>query len=151
MNDTSDTSDFLGNTKPKRPIRGRAWCLTINNYTDNDIKLVKDTFSRYIIGKEVAPTTNTRHLQIYGTFINARTFLSLKKVFPTAHIAKAKGSDRQNFVYCSKDDDYETNFTNKLEDYKTFQENLRLIYDIDLDMNAEDEWLAYAVERDLLP
>lgn len=43
--------------------RSYAWVITVNNYTDDDIRSM-DTIQaeRVICGKEVAPTTGTPHL-----------------------------------------------------------------------------------------
>lgn len=44
-------------------IRGRSWCFTHNNYTEEDV-LRYDSLKceRIVVGKEVAPTTGTPHL-----------------------------------------------------------------------------------------
>lgn len=85
--------------------RSRAWCFTLNNYTDVDEKALNEIECQYIIyGKEIAPTTNTPHLQGYIYFKNAITFNSIKKKLPNkCHIEKAKGSPQENVKYCSKE------------------------------------------------
>jgi len=85
--------------------RFRAWCFTINNYSDNDIISLKRNIKyRYIIlGDEIAPTTGTKHIQGYVYLANAITFESLKKKLPSGtHIEQAKGNFSKNKEYCSK-------------------------------------------------
>lgn len=85
--------------------RSRAWCFTLNNYTEVDEKTIDDIECQYCIyGKEIAPTTNTIHLQGYIYFTNAITFNSIKKKLPNkCHIEKAMGSPQDNVKYCSKE------------------------------------------------
>lgn len=56
----------------------------------------------------------TPHIQGYVRFKNQKGFKALKKLLPTAHFEKAKGSDRDNFKYCSKEGDFKANFSPKL-------------------------------------
>lgn len=85
--------------------RSRAWCFTLNNYTDVDEKTIDEIECQYFIyGKEIAPTTKTPHLQGYIYFTNAITFNSIKKKLPNkCHIEKSKGSPQDNVKYCSKE------------------------------------------------
>lgn len=96
---------FLGNTIPKIMSRSRRYCVTVNNYDDEkDIAQITSTFPKCIIGAEVAPTTGTKHLQIYLELVNGKTLTALKKDLPDgAHIEKAKGNREQNREYCSKE------------------------------------------------
>lgn len=91
-------------------IRSRAWCFTLNNYTDDMIEMVNavSSISTYLIyGKEIAPNTGTPHLQGYIYFQNAKTFLKMKKLMPEGtHLEVAKGDPTDNKKYCSKEGDY---------------------------------------------
>lgn len=117
---TSNTSD-LGNTSLSQ-IRSRRWCFTLNNYTnaeyDTILKYCIDTQSQYIIGKEVGEN-NTPHLQCYFEFKNARSLATLKGINNRAHYEKAKGTKKDNFIYCSKEHNYISNI-----DILTFQEKI---------------------------
>ena len=63
--------------------RSRSWCLTISNYTEDDIARVKGLKYKYIIiGDEIAPETETPHLQIYVNMKDATPFKTLKKKAP---------------------------------------------------------------------
>lgn len=86
-------------------IRSRGWCFTINNPTDDDQEVLirlKDDARYMIVGSEVG-ADGTPHFQGYVFFPSQRTFSSLKKKLPRAHIEKARGNPAQNRQYCSKD------------------------------------------------
>lgn len=107
--------ETLGNTKPKSPpnkrIRSRKWCITVNNWTEEIYGTMTQEFKKgkFIIGKEVGEEKKTPHLQAYIEYKNPIEFSRLKKLFPTAHIEKAKGNTKQNYDYCSKEGNFETN------------------------------------------
>lgn len=89
--------------------RYRAWVITINNYTEEDVEGLENYFKTCvyaIYGKEIAPTTGTPHLQAYAYSRNALTCKSLSKKLPRARLAPAKGSAEDNQIYCSKAKDY---------------------------------------------
>lgn len=115
--------------------RVRRWCMTLNNYSSDELYNVQSEFDNfngcnYIIGKEVGEE-GTPHLQIYVDFKGGRTFSRMKKINDRLHIEPAKGSFKQNIVYCSKDGDYITNIKN-IEDIKAEP-------DEDEDSELEDE------------
>lgn len=119
------SQQVLGNTKPKpcasnKRIRSRKWCLTINNWSDDEYKkcvsMSQDSLY-YIIGQE--GEEKTKHLQIYFEFKNQVDLSKIKKELPRAHIEKAKGSRKKNYEYCSKEKNFITNI-----DLRTFQEKL---------------------------
>lgn len=82
--------------------RSRTWCLTINNYTPENIETLKCLKTVYIIVGDEIGENKTPHLQIYFRKKSQTKFSSIKKLFPTAHIEVAKGTDLQNREYCSK-------------------------------------------------
>ena len=85
--------------------KARSYCLTINNWTPEHVETLKQEKYKYLlIGNEIAPTTNTPHLQVYISYPNPRSFNAIKNSFPTAHIEIANGTPEQNKAYCSKDD-----------------------------------------------
>lgn len=88
--------------------RHRAWCFTINNWTESDyfaVMLLAKEAKYAIVGKEVGEK-GTPHLQGYVKLHNACAFNSIKKYLPKAHIEVAEGSDQQNFNYCSKENNF---------------------------------------------
>jgi len=87
--------------------RKRAWFITINNPTEEDVttslKYVNNSLYG-IIGNETAPTTGTKHIHVYFRLKDAITWQNIKKKLPTAKIEVAKGDDAHNKIYCSKEE-----------------------------------------------
>lgn len=87
----------------------RAWCFTLNNYTEEQItslsSIVKLKCQYIVFGKEVAPTTQMKHLQGFVYFKNATSFSSVKKKFFNAHLEPAI-YNQASIKYCKKDDDF---------------------------------------------
>lgn len=106
-------SEDLGNTKTKSRSCNEAkkWVFTWNNYhkTDNWKNMLQDMINskckKAIYGEEIAPTTNTPHLQ--GAIeLNKKarpTTLGLPK---SIHWEVMKGNWEDNEQYCSKDNKY---------------------------------------------
>lgn len=100
---TQNTNDTTtnGNTSS---IRGRNWALTINNWTDtekNELEqFIKNECESGIFQPEIGEE-GTPHLQTYLNFKNARTFTSIKKAFPRAHIEKVRNIKAYE-NYCKK-------------------------------------------------
>jgi len=88
--------------------RSRKFVFTLNNYTDEHQRLLREAGFRYIIwGREVAPTTETRHLQGYVYLRSASTMSTMRRKICGAHIEIARGSNKQCIDYCKKDGDFE--------------------------------------------
>nr|QXP07708.1 MAG: replication associated protein [Arizlama virus] len=86
--------------------QARAYCFTINNWSDHDFDQMQALEYRYLImGKEVGEN-GTPHLQGYIYFENKKSFRQVKQMHVTAHWEVAQGSVEQNFLYCSKDCDF---------------------------------------------
>lgn len=98
------------NLQPKPIGKSRKYCFTINNYESKVIDNLMEQWNKdkYIMGREVGES-GTPHIQGYVEFANPRSFNALKKIIPTAHIEKAKGSRKDNYIYCAKDGDFESN------------------------------------------
>lgn len=86
----------------------RRYCFTLNNYTDNDWKeLTGDIpwITFICIAKEIAPTTNTPHLQGYFEMKHQKTITAIKKQLDycqNIHLEEAIASADKNIKYCSK-------------------------------------------------
>ncbi|UUG66207.1 replication associated protein [Calfel virus LSF31_cyc880] len=85
----------------------RRFVFTLNNYSDEEVKKAEafiTTFCKYgIFGKEIAPTTNTPHLQGFCNLLKPMRFSTIKKHLNSrVHLEKAAGSDLDNKTYCSK-------------------------------------------------
>lgn len=131
--DTVETQGGLGNTKTK-PLRARGWCFTLNNYTDEEFKILESyghTHTlRFIIGKEEAPTTGTKHLQGYYYHKNARTIKQMKEINNRMHLEKSRGSPEDNFTYCSKGGEFIQKGFEKKECFKdAMKQKLLLKYE----------------------
>lgn len=91
--------------------RSRKWVFTLNNYTDEDIKYFSESDLKTplycIIGKEVAPSTGTPHLQGFLEYKNKVSFkeLRLNILRPRCRIEMANGTAQHNKAYCGKDGD----------------------------------------------
>lgn len=87
----------------------RAICFTLNNYTDEQVHTIKAYGYKYLVfGYELAPTTQTPHLQGYICWPNPRSVDAfIEAVSKTLHITVAKGSAEDNRVYCTKDGKFE--------------------------------------------
>lgn len=94
-------------------LRSRAWCFTINNYTQDQIEQLKSLTTkskgapRYLIfGKEIAPTTGTPHLQGYIYRDSQYKWSQLMRVTNFSWLKPAKGTAIDNEKYCTKDADF---------------------------------------------
>lgn len=83
--------------------KARAYCFTLNNYTDNEKKEMEQYFynSEYLFGEEIGES-GTPHLQGCVRFPNPVSFEKLKKQFPRAHWEKCKNW-KASIAYCKKD------------------------------------------------
>lgn len=92
--------------------RSRTWCFTINHYsaeTEDDLdtvieKLVGLGSVHMVIGKETGDS-GTPHLQGFVRFKNQKTFSSMKKLLPRAHIESCF-SEVGSIQYCKKGGDF---------------------------------------------
>lgn len=105
---TSRTQRVVGNTKTTT-LRSRAWCWTLNNYTDEEYEKLKtfghNNTEKFVIGKEVGEL-GTPHLQGYYYFKHPQRLNRLKEINTRIHWERSKGSAEQNLKYCSKDGDF---------------------------------------------
>lgn len=101
------TLDIFGGGNIETPPsikKNRKYCFTLNNYSEQDVEHLKNgVFYNFIIfGKEIAPTTGTKHLQGYIELPNARFMKGLTKDMPRCSFKDARGTAEQNITYCSK-------------------------------------------------
>jgi hypothetical protein len=97
------------------PKKNRNWCFTINNWELlsthllNDVKARLSAAKYWVMGREVSPSTGTKHLQGFVQYHNAVYFNGVKKDLEGtgAHIEPCKGTALQNMDYCKKDGDFE--------------------------------------------
>jgi len=80
---------------------------TLPNYTKAEVEALRTFECKWMcFGKEVCPTTGTKHLQGAVLFRNQIRFGTLKKklAFKRAWIAPMLGTPEQSLKYCSKED-----------------------------------------------
>lgn len=102
-----------GNTKCRR-IRARGWCFTINNPISEDFEIlahIKYNLPeiQYCFGLEGTTADKTTHIQGFVYFQHPQEFKKVKSVFDRGHIEKAKGNKKQNYNYCSKEGNFDSN------------------------------------------
>lgn len=94
--------------------RVRGFCLTINNYSNDEFESIKNKLTKeyqddkvvyYVIGREIGKT-GTPHLQMFVYYKNARSFSAVKKQYTRAHIEMMAGTAQQASDYCKEDGDY---------------------------------------------
>lgn len=93
------------------PTAKKAYCFTLNNYSDEEYNFLIGAFKNectyYCVGKEVG-NSGTPHLQGYAMFKKSYRFNTIKnRFFARAHLEYAKGSAESNRTYCSKDGVFE--------------------------------------------
>jgi len=82
-----------------------AFCFTLNNYNDLEIQSLDENEFKYtylLYGYEIAPKTGTPHLQGYMQFKFCKRRDTLSRINPRIRWAEAKGSDEDNWTYCTK-------------------------------------------------
>lgn len=103
--------------------RSARWVFTIQHYTPDVIDSLRSLADTpkvvfLVYGKEVAPTTNTPHLQGYIEY-NDRKRLGYvcKDLGGKAHCEPAYGDFYSNLRYCTKEGDFWMSDTSLLESY----------------------------------
>jgi len=85
--------------------RSRGWVFTWNNYGDDWRAVLDGVQCVYIVaGKEIAPTTDTAHLQGYVYFRHPQRAAGVRRSLPGSHVESAKGTPLQCDTYCRKED-----------------------------------------------
>lgn len=92
-----------------RDSRHRCWVFTWNNppmvLIDWEVLGTPLNRSTYLVYQlEAAATTGTLHYQGYVCFKQGVTLNAMRRDFPGARLAPAKGTPEKNFTYCTKDD-----------------------------------------------
>lgn len=89
--------------------RQQSWCFTLNNYTEDEHETLLKALEEckyFIVGKEVGDG-GTPHLQGFAVFPRRYYFNVVRdKLGHRIHLEGARGTARQNRVYCSKGGDF---------------------------------------------
>lgn len=106
---------------PLAKLQARKFVFTINNFTEEQwatsLTLTEKFPDFYwCVGKEIAPTTGTPHIQGYVNFNGPRkSALWVQKCFNghkpedpgyVGYVKPAKGTDQANRIYCNKEGDF---------------------------------------------
>lgn len=87
--------------------KSRAWCYTLNNYTEEERDAVRALACQYNVFGYERGEGGTPHLQGYLHLDGPRRLSAVKKMMPRAHLEPRKGTVDQAVEYCKKDGDYE--------------------------------------------
>ncbi len=91
------------------------WCFTLNNYNEAAQNAIctlladADIVKYGVYGREVAPTTNTPHLQGFCIFHQRYRLGGVRALFEPygVHLEAARGTSKEASDYCKKDGDFE--------------------------------------------
>lgn len=104
--------------------RGLYWLFTINNYTENELVILRNIVSTnddvnfVCFGLEVAPTTGTPHVQGYVQLCERKRKGQVCTLLGgRARVALASGSSEDNRKYCSKTRDQDETPNEIYEEY----------------------------------
>lgn len=90
------------------PVKYYAFTYHCDSFEDA-IVTVKTWPTKYcLVGKEICPTTGQKHLQGYCGFEEPKRLTQLKKLNNEVHWEPAEGTYAENWVYCTKDGDFES-------------------------------------------
>jgi len=138
----SGTTSASGSKKKKRKKKHKAddeknakvhWCYTLNNYTEEEIKLIRDhdgkSFAYHIFGREVGGDNGTPHLQGYFQLHKKKRLGGVKKLLGInrIHLESMRGTPQEASDYCEKDDKSPHRFGNlaasrKRDPFKPFMD-----------------------------
>jgi len=98
--------------KKKQCSASKRWCFTLNNYDESDIPKIMSRCTKYVIGREKGEECGTPHLQGYVEFSSRKRPLKMFEDIHdgSIHWESARGTRADNLAYCTKDNNYETNF-----------------------------------------
>lgn len=88
-----------------------SWCLTLNNYSEEDVALLKQHIEGSnckfaIFGKEGGKENKTPHIQGFVHYKTRYSLNGLKRILgPRWHLEAARGTDEENERYCTKEGD----------------------------------------------
>ena len=89
-------------------VKSRNWAGTLNNWTEEEhAALLATPGVKYIcIGKEIAPTTGTPHLQMCIYFTGLKRLKTMKEMNPRANWGTLISTQELLAKYCQKDGDF---------------------------------------------
>lgn len=104
---TETKADIFNYCSEDKPTNGvKAWCMTINNFTEEDEQHCRDEECSCIVFGREKTGTGVPHLQIHVRYKKTKRFGAMKKNWPTAHIEQCIETEAA-WNYCLKELDYE--------------------------------------------
>ena len=108
MSDLEQSGTVDGNTESpleekKTQKKARKWCMTLNNYTESEIKEILEQWNKekaYMVQEEKG---ETEHLQGCVWMKNPRSLVSMKKINGRAHWEVCKNW-KKSVKYCQKEE-----------------------------------------------
>lgn len=94
---------------PPRMAPRKNYCLTIypDHEADPRTKWDPDRMTYLVVGNETCPETNRAHYQCYVQYIKKVRMTTVKEDFGrTVHVEASRGSDEDNYNYCTKEGDF---------------------------------------------
>lgn len=96
--------------KKKQISPAKSWCFTLNNWTESEyssiVPILRSKCDKWVLGKEIGEECGTPHIQGFLRFKTKARPLSVFNFTDRIIWKKCKGSDNDNFKYCTKDKDY---------------------------------------------
>lgn len=112
---TPDSEEEIINTKKEV----KKFCFTLNNYSEEETKnLVNIAVSvlncKYVFGFEIGEECGTPHIQGFLMLEKKKSWDSVRKTLNNKRISirRCKGSEKANIKYCTKDNNFITNYPN---------------------------------------
>lgn len=84
--------------------RTRSMTWTLNNYTIEEIDHIKNGPFKFCVFQQEIGANGTPHLQGYCQMGNPTGFNTWKNLIPRAHFEASKGTARENYDYCTKEE-----------------------------------------------
>lgn len=98
---------------PKKNIKSRGWCFTVQSWDEEDVAFVADLYegdtncTYLIIGWEKAPRTGKEHLQCYIYYTNALRWTEMQSRLQGIHFDNQKAKKNvEAYYYCAEDGDW---------------------------------------------
>lgn len=91
-------------------MQSKRWCFTTNNYTEDHLlhlRLLAESVTYLVFGREIAPTTGTPHLQGFCVFPTNQRLHAVRLHFPGSHLSPTVATSQVAAAYCKKDNDFE--------------------------------------------
>lgn len=86
--------------------QGKRWCFTLNNWTEQELNVLKELECKYLIcGREIGEN-GTPHLQGFVIFNANKRLNAARRISPRAHWELARGTNEQAAEYCKKELNY---------------------------------------------